>query len=112
MSEELKGWKELPIGGIILDAGNTDGYITGSWRSFRPIHDKEKCNNCLLCWIFCPDSAIVVEEDKFNRFDYDHCKGCMICVAQCPPHAIVAIAETEAQKHDQAHEQAKEKTTL
>lgn len=97
MSEKLKGWKELPIGGIILEAGNSHGYETGSWRSFRPIHDEEKCTNCLLCWVYCPDSSIVVEEGKFGHFDYDHCKGCGICAQECPPKAsaIKMIDELE-----------------
>ena len=87
MSEKLKGWKELPIGGIILEAGNSHEYETGSWRSLRPIHEKEKCTNCLLCWVYCPDSSIVVKEGKFDHFDYDHCKGCGICAHECPPKA-------------------------
>ncbi len=87
MSEKLKGWKELPIGAKILEAGNSDSYETGSWRSLRPIHDKVKCTNCLLCWVYCPDSAIVVKEGKFDHFDYDHCKGCGVCAKECPPKA-------------------------
>ncbi|MEA3375521.1 MAG: pyruvate synthase, partial [Chloroflexota bacterium] len=28
---ELKGWKEIPIGGMILEAGNAVEYKTGDW---------------------------------------------------------------------------------
>ncbi len=70
-----KGWKDLPIGGVIVEPGNSDTYETGSWRAFRPIHDKEKCINCLRCWVLCPDSAILVDDGKRAGIDYKHCKG-------------------------------------
>ena len=31
---------------------------TGTWRVFKPVVDKEKCNQCGLCAMYCPDSAI------------------------------------------------------
>ena len=31
---------------------------TGSWRVFRPVVNKEKCNACGLCSLYCPDNAI------------------------------------------------------
>ena len=58
------GWKELPEGDV-LDAGTAHEFKTGDWRSFRPIHDSEKCTNCLICWIYCPDSSIIVKDGKF-----------------------------------------------
>lgn len=84
MSEKLKGWKELPIGGMILEAGNSHSYETGSWRSLKPVYNKDKCIDCLFCWVYCPDSSVVVTEGKFDHFDYDHCKGCGICAQECP----------------------------
>ncbi len=79
-----KGWKDIPIGGVIVEPGNSDTYETGSWRTYRPVHDKEKCINCLRCWIFCPDSAIIVKDGKVTDIDYKHCKGCGICASECP----------------------------
>ena len=79
-----KGWRDLPIGGIILDAGGAEAYETGSWRSFRPIHDPEKCIHCLRCWAFCPDSAMLQKDGKIVGIDYTHCKGCGICAKECP----------------------------
>jgi pyruvate ferredoxin oxidoreductase delta subunit len=93
----LKGWKEIPIGGLIIDAGNSEEYETGSWRSFRPIRDEDKCIDCLLCWIYCPDSSIIVEDNKIVGVDLEHCKGCGICAKECPPkvQAITMVEETE-----------------
>lgn len=80
---KLKGWKEIPIGGAILEAGNATNYMTGTWRSQKPLWDAEKCINCLTCFIYCPDSSIIVKDGKMSGMDYDHCKGCGICAAEC-----------------------------
>ncbi|HFE53859.1 MAG TPA: ferredoxin, partial [Bacteroidetes bacterium] len=32
-----KTWKEIPIGGNILEPGNSIEYETGSWRTFKPV---------------------------------------------------------------------------
>lgn len=79
-----KGWKEIAIGGVITEAGNAVKYKTGTWRTFKPVRDESACTNCLLCWIYCPDSCILVEEGKIKGIDYEHCKGCGICAAICP----------------------------
>jgi pyruvate ferredoxin oxidoreductase delta subunit len=93
--EKKKGWKEIPMAGLITEAGNADEYETGSWRTFKPVLDKEACNNCLICWIFCPDTSIVVENEEMVGFDYVHCKGCGICAAECPKKAIEMVLDQE-----------------
>lgn len=82
------GWKEIPIGGMITEAGNAMDYETGDWRTFRPVVDEEECIDCLFCWVYCPDSAIMVKEGKYAGIDYDHCKGCGICSSVCPKDCI------------------------
>jgi 2-oxoacid:acceptor oxidoreductase delta subunit (pyruvate/2-ketoisovalerate family) len=79
-----KSWAEKPRAGHVLDPGNTDAYDTGSWGTFKPVHDSEKCISCLLCWVMCPDSAILVEDGKIAGYDLMHCKGCGICAEICP----------------------------
>jgi 2-oxoacid:acceptor oxidoreductase delta subunit (pyruvate/2-ketoisovalerate family) len=90
-------WQELPMGGLMVDPGSAEAYNTGDWRTERPIHSTEKCINCLLCWMFCPDSSIMVVDGKVVGIDYDHCKGCGICAAECPPkvHAIDMEPESD-----------------
>ena len=56
----------------------------GSWRVFKPVVDKERCNACGICAMFCPDAAI--SEDLV--VDLDFCKGCGICAHECPKKAI------------------------
>jgi len=63
-------------------------YETGSWRTFKPVVDREKCINCMFCWIFCPESAVIVKDDKMEGFNLKYCKGCGICAKECPKKAI------------------------
>jgi len=84
----MKGWKEIPEGGLILEPGNSVEYKTGSWRAKKPVLDKEKCINCFICWIYCPDGSIVVENEEVKGINYDYCKGCGICANECPKNAI------------------------
>jgi len=90
-----KGWKDIPIGGLILEAGNAERYKTGSWRTFKPLWDEEACIQCLRCWIYCPDNSIVVREEKMVGINYDYCKGCGICSQECPSEAIKMVEEGE-----------------
>lgn len=92
---------ELPAGGL-LEAGTAQNFKTGSWRSLRPVWNKDKCIHCLTCWIFCPDSAIKIAPDPkkttvVTGIDYDYCKGCGICARECPDK-IKAITMEEEKK--------------
>jgi len=79
--------KKLPEGSIISEPSTSLDFKTGDWRTEKPIWDSEKCVHCLLCWLYCPDSAIKTEGGKIVGIDYDFCKGCGICVSVCPPKA-------------------------
>ena len=71
-------------------AGNTPINV-GTYSNIKPVIDTERCNGCLLCWLFCPDGAISVQ-GKGNgekvAVDYDLCKSCGICVRECPRKAV------------------------
>jgi len=95
VSDKLAGWRDIPIGGMILEAGNSVKYETGTWRSSRPVWDADKCINCLQCWIYCPDMSIKVEDEKMVGIDYGHCKGCGICASVCPPKVKAITMEIE-----------------
>ena len=84
---------EFPRGATIPVAGNSCEYVTGGWRSERPVRDDAKCTQCLLCWVFCPDTSVKVADEKVYDFDYDHCKGCGICAHECPSDAIEMVPE-------------------
>jgi Pyruvate/2-oxoacid:ferredoxin oxidoreductase delta subunit len=52
------------------------------------------CNACDNCSLFCPESAVLV--DNTRRIDMDYCKGCGICVQECPRNAMTL----ESDDHD------------
>jgi pyruvate ferredoxin oxidoreductase delta subunit len=85
--------EEHPLGASIPQAGTSEVYRTGTWRTFRPEIDFTKCTQCLFCFIFCPDSSIEVEDARVVGVDLDHCKGCGICAAECPRSAISMVEE-------------------
>ena len=64
---------------------------SGSWRTFRPVVDRELCNECGLCRMYCPDGAISVD----LIIDLDYCKGCGICAEECPKKAISMVREED-----------------
>jgi 2-oxoacid:acceptor oxidoreductase delta subunit (pyruvate/2-ketoisovalerate family) len=90
---ELKRWNELEPGGTVLP-GEAAQPHTGAWRTgVKPSADLAACVNCLLCWLHCPDSAVLLTGTAFAGFDYDFCKGCEICEEVCPVGAIAMVAE-------------------
>ena len=69
---------------------------TGDWRTERPIFDKEKCNACGFCYVFCPIQCIVDDEDGIHyEADLDYCKGCGVCATECPKKAITMTPEAD-----------------
>jgi 2-oxoacid:acceptor oxidoreductase delta subunit (pyruvate/2-ketoisovalerate family) len=90
---ELKSWYELGPGGVVTTS-DSPRPTTGDWRtSGRPVLRLERCVNCLLCWLYCPDSAVELDGTTLVGIDYDHCKGCELCVEVCPADAITMAPE-------------------
>ncbi len=100
----LPGWKQLPIGAVILTPGNSVEYKTGEWRTLRSEIDQEKCIRCRTCWMYCPEGAIQEFEEPYKtktgrefkltyKVNYDYCKGCGICANECPVKAITMVEE-------------------
>lgn len=89
----LKTWHELAPAGAI-DPATAPRPETGGWRTgLKPEVELSRCVNCLLCWIYCPDSAITLDGTVFSGFDYDYCKGCEVCAEVCPTAAIAMVEE-------------------
>jgi len=91
----LKSYKELLPGGVIIAAPEREKKKTGDWRAEKPVCDEALCVNCLLCWVRCPEVAILTEAQQMAGFDYDYCKGCGICEEICPTEAIKMVPEEE-----------------
>jgi 2-oxoacid:acceptor oxidoreductase delta subunit (pyruvate/2-ketoisovalerate family) len=90
---ELRPWQDLPVGGVVIrdDAEQPE---TGGWRTgTKPHVELDRCVNCLLCWLYCPDSAVVLDGTTLVGFDERYCKGCEICAEICPVNAIEMVAD-------------------
>lgn len=72
----------------VTQAGNSAVRHTGNWRTYKPVIDYGKCTDCMICYAYCPESAMSVGDDGKVRIDYENCKGCMICLTECPLRAI------------------------
>jgi pyruvate ferredoxin oxidoreductase delta subunit len=83
------------LGATIPEAGNSVLVETGGWRSMLPIIDSKKCDGCMLCYFYCPDASIIIENGKATGIDLKHCKGCGICAKECPTHAIAMKTEAK-----------------
>jgi 2-oxoacid:acceptor oxidoreductase delta subunit (pyruvate/2-ketoisovalerate family) len=89
----LRTWQELEPGGAVVRA-EAERVRTGGWRTgLRPEADLARCVDCLLCWLYCPDSAIVLDGTAFAGFDLDVCKGCELCAEMCPTGAIEMVPD-------------------
>lgn len=93
--EDELTWRDLEIGSIVTEPGSASQYQTGSWRTEKPIIELDKCNKCGLCYIFCPDAAIEVNDEGYPEVNLFYCKGCGICAAECPKRAITVVEEEE-----------------
>lgn len=84
-------WQELEVGCVITEPGNAREYKTGDWRSQHPEWDRERCIKCGVCYLVCPDAAIVEGEHNFFYMDPDYCKGCGICARECVTGCITMV---------------------
>lgn len=91
----MKKWHELTPGAVVLEPGSSRKFKTGSWRVFRPVFKEEHCIHCMFCWLYCPDMAVIVKDEKMVGFDYDYCKGCGICTLECPGKKGVKAIEMQ-----------------
>jgi 2-oxoacid:acceptor oxidoreductase delta subunit (pyruvate/2-ketoisovalerate family) len=90
---ELSVWRDLPLGGVVRP-GDVARPRTGGWRTgVKPVVQLDSCVNCLLCWLYCPDSAVRLDGTTFVGFDYDVCKGCELCSVVCPVDAIAMVED-------------------
>jgi pyruvate ferredoxin oxidoreductase delta subunit len=48
-----------------------------------------------MCYIYCPDMAVVVDEEGNFTADLYWCKGCGICAVECWTAAITMVPEEE-----------------
>ena len=83
--------KDKTIGGV-LPGGTSVNSKTGNWRYTKPVWDKKRCIQCMMCHNSCPENCIGAEIKskaiKRTETNYDFCKGCGICASVCPVKCI------------------------
>jgi 2-oxoacid:acceptor oxidoreductase delta subunit (pyruvate/2-ketoisovalerate family) len=96
---QLRPWEALRAGGAVV-RDDAEQSQTGGWRTgLKPQVDLASCVNCLLCWLYCPDSAVTLDGTTFTGFDLRFCKGCEICAVTCPVGAIEMVPEETPDDH-------------
>jgi pyruvate ferredoxin oxidoreductase gamma subunit len=103
------GYLDAPIGGVILDPGNSIVKNMSTSRvGFLPAWDPETCIHCGICDIVCPDLCFAWSDDEDGEptvrllgIDYHYCKGCLKCIDACPTGSLTELREEEgwAEEH-------------
>lgn len=99
------GYETQPIGGLVINPGNSILKDLSISRSgMMPHFNLDACIHCAQCDNVCPDNCFVWEEqpDKKGRLqmflqgiDYQYCKGCLKCVHACPTDALSGEREED-----------------
>jgi 2-oxoacid:acceptor oxidoreductase delta subunit (pyruvate/2-ketoisovalerate family) len=64
-----------------------------AWREKKPVWDRQGCFKCGMCWLACPDAAVLADDEGFYDSDPERCKGCGICATVCWNDAITMAPE-------------------
>lgn len=83
---------------ITADPNTSLANKTGSWRTYKPKTDLDKCISCGTCALVCPEGCIAMGNlknyDKQKPVtDFNYCKGCGVCAEECPVKAITMELE-------------------
>lgn len=72
----------------LLRAGPVPDFHATLWREQHPEWNTDRCFQCGICYVSCPDGAVVLRRDGYYDMDPERCKGCGICAEGCPNEAI------------------------
>lgn len=94
--ERAQGYDNSPIGGLNpCFANSITNNLEGAREGFLPHYIREKCIDCGLCDVTCPDMVFQFKDGVNMGMDLYHCKGCLRCVEICPTSALVPVKEGE-----------------
>jgi pyruvate ferredoxin oxidoreductase delta subunit len=77
----------------LLEKGKAKPFKPGDKPEAIPEFDRDRCIRCGLCYLYCPDGAILRTDDGFFDVYQEKCKGCGICHRECWFGAINMVKE-------------------
>lgn len=86
----INSYKDLPIGTYASGMLLTE--TMEGWREEKPVINPNKCIECNVCGLVCPE-GVIYEEDGVWMIDYRFCKGCGICSRECVGKCIKMVRE-------------------
>lgn len=96
-TQRVQGYDNSPIGGLNRCAANSiTNDLQGCREGFLPKYIRERCIDCGLCDVTCPDMVFQFKDGVNLGMDLYHCKGCLRCVEICPTKALVVAKEGES----------------
>jgi len=72
--QQYRNWEELPPIPISLPIEASMG-MTGDWRTFRPIINKELCTKCGICAEKCPSQSILSGDRLYDPINVSNSGG-------------------------------------
>jgi len=88
--------KNLPIVPSAKPGSMAEAPSGIAWREQHPVIG-DKCNQCLVCTLFCPEGALKQENGRVI-VELKLCNGCGTCAVECQQKAIVIVAEYEGDR--------------
>jgi len=74
---------ETSVGCVLLKEGRAKPFPRGTKPKTLPEWDRDRCIKCGICYLFCPDAAVMKVEEGYFDVLREYCKGCGICQQEC-----------------------------
>lgn len=84
---------DLPEGPRMIPGIGMGSAVSGEFivREFVPRVDRDRCNKCGICWVFCPLGLFSEDEEGLFVVNVEYCRPCGICANECPVKAIEMV---------------------
>ena len=91
--KQKAGYQDIPIGGVIEEAGTALQYPTGTKRRVSYPRHSERPGILVPVHVMRGSYLTFHVMRRFSSSLLDYCKGCGICASICPVDAIEMVKE-------------------